>query len=246
MSKYDSSCIPKCDEDTICDKESDRPKRIGTCCYPDFESEIYRPNLDFVSETTNYSDEQKRAIILYSKNGDQAVNDFILNNCKINKKIERYISSHIKSFNNFIKCSVKCPDQYGYVMEHFMKILKTCFIYPCKENLLLFRGITNNKFPYNQETFFRNHTFWSTSINKKVALGFMKGDTIWTPTTHVPDSPAKEKTYTFFTIYIPKGTKLCHVLDLSKFPTESEILLDSESLFYVKSRNGSDIELVLL
>lgn len=239
MSKYDSIYVPQCDKDIICDEE--KPKKIGSCCYPDFESETYRPNLDFVSETKNYSDEQKRAIILYSKNGDQAINDFMLNDYKINKKIERYISSHIKSFDNFIKCSG--PNQYKYLMDHFLKTLKTCFIYPCKENLLLFRGITNNKFSYTHGTFFHNHTFWSTSINKKVATGFMKGETIWTPT---PSIPVKEKTYTFFTIYIPKGTKLCHVLDLSKFPAESEILLDSESLFYVKSVNGSDIELVLL
>lgn len=235
--EYETNFTPNCENILICPEDK---TKIMNCCYPKyiFEYDNYKPNMEFVSKTEKYSEIQKKAVILYSKNGDIAISKYILNNYKVDMGLKKYIKSHKDSFIKFLDIN-----NYDILMNEFYKTLKSCFSYPCDDYLLLFRGITyNNINKYKEGTFFRNNTFWSSSINRKVAEGFLNGETIWPP---ISNNSSSNKGILFL-IFVPKGTKLCHILDLSKFPTESEILINNDTIFYIKTVYDNIVEIVII
>ncbi len=247
---YEISYTPDCEITQSCPENE---TRIIDCCYPKhiFDYDSYKPNMDFISKTENYSEIQKKAVILYSKNGDEAISKYILNNYKVDNKLKKYINSHKDSFIRFIDTHMykHIIIDHDKLMNDFYKTLKSCFMYPCDDYLILFRGITyNNIDKYKEGTFFRNNTFWSSSINRKVAEGFLRGETTWSPpsASSSPSTPVPIKKGILFIIYVPKGTKLCHILNLSKFPTESEILIDNNTTFYIKSVYDNIVEVVII
>ena len=230
----------------ICPKNF--PIIISNCCTKDiYKSSTYKPNLDFVSKVINYSYEQQDALKSYTRNGYIILSNLTTNNFKVdditiksltlnsfniassiiydskiaigNKKINEDINDYMKRL-------------YQHALTNFYNLLKSCFIEKCEENLILYRGVTT-KNSYEVGSFVQFNTFISTSLNQEIANGFLD------------DYGIKG---TMFIIYVPKGTKLCYILDLMN---EKEILINCFSIFYIKScvknlTENNIIEMVLI
>ena len=102
--------------------------------------------------------------------------------------------------------------------------------------MILYRGVKSDKCgEYLANTFIMINHFMSSSIDESVAVGFAG---LYKPTILI--------------IYVPQGTAICPVFDLSLFKREKEVLLNCGSIFYInntyKKSNGDTcyIEMTLV
>lgn len=210
----------------------------NNCCYKNtaismaFTQKKYY-KCDDVIFTDKYDTNQIIAIKLWSHNGDVALAHYTTNNFVLNEELELYICTHIESFHDIIEFSRKIKyekDSISYsliinnnnifqvcniIMYIFYGLLLECF-YPCTDPLILYRGI-RFKVNYKANSFIKFNTFIAVSCSRRVAKDFIGEEG------------------TFFTIYVPQGSKLCTVLDYSRYKNEKEILLEHNSEFYILS-----------
>ena len=209
------------------------PEIVNNCCTKNIYNAkaLYKPNLTFVSKTIDYSDEQRKAIMAYTSHGDRVLSNFTTNNFIIDDITINYIDKHPDNFTYFLNKApshLKDNEKYLYAVEYLYNTLRSCFTQECEENLILYRAIDKYVSPtYVEGLFIQFNTFISTSIDEDIARHFIgdKG--------------------TLFNIYIPKGNKLCHVLDASNFPNEREILLNCGSIFYITKRSTDDNYIII-
>ena len=240
IKKEDIVFDKECPEQLI-PKEGKCPPKFpfikNNCCYKNtaismaFTQKKYY-KCDDVIFTDKYDINQIIAIKLWSHNGDVALAHYTTNNFIVNEELSLYICTHIESFHNIIQFSkkVKYEDKNFYlliinnddiiyvcniIMYIFYGILLECF-YPCTDHLILYRGISF-KVNYKANTFIKFNTFIAASCSRRVAKDFIGEEG------------------TFFTIYVPQGSKLCTVLDYSRYKDEKEILLEHNSEFYILS-----------
>jgi hypothetical protein len=219
------------------------PINNNGCCIKDiYKSSTYKPNIDFVSKVIEYSEEQSEAINLYTDNGYIILSNFTANNLIIDEITMEYLllqctyslKYFINKAENIIGVKKYNENNKDYTLKlyqetliTFYNSLKSCFIEECEENLIVYRGITT-KNSYEVDSFVQFNTFISTSLNKEIANRF------------------KGRYGTMFIIYIPKGTKLCSILNSE----EKEILINCYSIFYIKSLtitiDTNIIEMVLI
>jgi hypothetical protein len=251
------------------------PKIIDNCCSKDFNSiKKYKcnmkeskyvniinskKNIQIFSEIkkmvnlTKYNDLQKNIIKLYSQTGYDLLSKFTKNDFKIDLS-DTKINNNFRYISNFIQnrqidigtnLDINNPLNYQRFSELFFSKLNSCFIYTAETNIIVYRGL-DRKILYQKGTFIQSKIFMSTSINKNYVINHF----------------AKSPKYTFITIYIPKGSKICPFFDISIFSQEEEILLKYGSVFYVKNiketkkeyvngktkiiLEGNEIELVLI
>ena len=174
---------------------------------------VYTSNLDLYHKraTFTYNKEQTEAIIMYTYHGDRLMVNYTTNGFKVNKDTLTYFNQYSGSF----------PIQKGETLseycQRFYTTLVSSFIYPTQNHTILYRGINTDACKnYTSGAFIMINHFISSSIDESVATRYGDKGTI-------------------LIIYVPRGTMICPIFDLSKYRQEKEILLNCGSIFYINT-----------
>jgi hypothetical protein len=165
-----------------------------------------------------YSEKELKTMLLYSYNGDVLINNYLRNDRKLNKNLIDYFHNHYyKTFypmkNIFIDDSVIFIKHY---IENIYDSLKKCFKTSFNENVIVYRGLKTDPHLVGK-TIIQNNFFISTTCNIYKAQEF--------------------SSKVILEIEIPKNTRVCPMFISSKFSDENEILLEDNTIFYVKKLN---------
>ena len=195
-------------------------------------TDVYIPDLEMYAKrhTFIYNSDQTDSIAIYTYHGDRLMSNYTTNGFKINKELLTYYNLVSKSLH------IRGKETLSEYCQRFYKTLVSSFIYPAEKHMILYRGVKSDKCgEYLANTFIMINHFMSSSIDESVAVGFAG---LYKPTILI--------------IYVPQGTAICPVFDLSLFKREKEVLLNCGSIFYInntyKKSNGDTcyIEMTLV
>jgi hypothetical protein len=163
-----------------------------------------------------YSEKDLKIMLLYSYNGDILINNYLRNNKKIDKNLLDYFHNHYyKTFHPMME-NIFYGDTLRFIKTYIQNIyysLKECFKTSFNENVIVYRGLKTDPM-LNKGNIIQNNFFISTTCNIYKAYEFSSN--------------------IIFEIEIPKNIKICPVLLNSRFSQENEILLEDNTIFYIK------------
>ena len=166
-----------------------------------------------------FNDDQKMELRYYSDQANYILFHYLINNFSISSQLLTYLNKESEYYKYF---SDKDNEILKF-LNNFYYSLKSCIVQSIDKPFIVYRGISF-KYNFTINTFVRINNFVSTSLDYGVAQRFSKGETI-------------------MIIFIPPNTNFCQLNNNTNFE-ESEILLDSGSVFYVIKKNLLNVFLV--
>ncbi len=183
-----------------------------------------------------YSIENLKTMLLYSNHGDVLINNYLRNNRKVNDFILSYFSANYEETFKDMKDIFKYDDKkhvQSYI-DYFYESLKDCFLTKFDKNIIVYRGIKSIP-DLKVNDVIQNNYFISTDCSIYTAERFTKSEYINGKTIGV-----------ILKIEIPKDTYVCPIFLNTMWNRETEILLNNDSCFYVKSIDNNIYNLTLI
>ena len=182
-----------------------------------------------IEKSKVYNQNDLNTMILYSHNGDEIINRYLLNGEKVtDETISYFRTRYYMTLGLYENCFLNDSNRFiESYLHNFYVSLRNCFKTKYDKDLLVYRGIREHV-DYKENDIIKFNTFVSTTLSYKIAKNY--GSIGW----------GKEGKFTLFSIYIPKGNYICPIFYNTLHEEELEILLMDSSYFIVNSIDEHD------